>query len=207
MLKLPTHTRRTRIWNRLVPVFTGQFRFHRYRKIRFRIPHSTGFCRSLKYDLSDDANEYSDFQSVGENIYRSRRAINRQLTKRKRRCKGKCVIGDYRGCTEIAKDEERIYKGRSVNEMNVWVSVIFLFSLLRVLCQNVIILSSESPWFRNVNKLRSICHCVMDYKTVFYRPTPPNVKCSGFCFLHNGFPTPRSTTSVHKSLALGRHGD
>ena len=53
-------------------------------------------------------------------------------------------------------DEERIHKERSVNEMNEWVSVIFLFSLLRLLCLNVIIRSSESPCFSNVNKLGSI---------------------------------------------------
>ena len=92
MLKLPTHIRLTRIGNRLVPGFTVQSRFHRYRKIRFGIPHSTGFCSSLKYDLSDDANEYSDSQSVAENVYRRRRAINGPLTKRKRRYKGTCVV-------------------------------------------------------------------------------------------------------------------
>lgn len=55
--------------------------------------------------------------------------------------------------------------------MNAWVSVIFLFSLLRVLCLNVINLSSESSCSINVNKLRSICHCVMDHKIL--SPTVP----------------------------------
>jgi hypothetical protein len=39
----------------------------------------------LTYGISDNANEYFDCPTVGENIYRSRTAINQPLTGRNRR--------------------------------------------------------------------------------------------------------------------------
>jgi hypothetical protein len=119
------------------------------------------------------------------------------------------VYGDYRGCTEIAKDEERIYKERSVNETNVSVSVIFLFSLHRVLCLNFIIPSSESSCFSNVNKLRSICHCAMDYKILSSTVPRHSMLLSVPVFVSYKTASPHHglLTGVHKSRAPDRHGD
>jgi hypothetical protein len=54
-----------------VPVFS---------KIPFGTPNGPDLSESKKYDISDSSYEHFAFPKVGENIFRSRRAIKRLLT-------------------------------------------------------------------------------------------------------------------------------
>ena len=60
--------------------------------------------------FSDNMYENFDFPTLGENLYRNRKFINRPLTGRNRRRGGRCVDykGDYKVWTEAAKYQELI---------------------------------------------------------------------------------------------------
>jgi hypothetical protein len=60
-------------------------------RVRFGTPTAQGFSESIKYYISKNTYEHFYFPTMGEDIYRSRTAINRPLTGRNRRGRGKCV--------------------------------------------------------------------------------------------------------------------